>query len=303
MNILFLGTPYELAEKYGNVSKILFLCLFYCSIFPASFFLCAISLFVTYQVEKWALLRHWKRAPPLEDAIPTAIGTYVLPLIVGIMALTNSFYWTGFPYDNLCVNDDGSSIDYSYIGTFALETTAASVAEYVTVTYDDNAYRFCNMNYHSNFFPDFPYVPYRDRKNIDSYEYMSEDQILSTTYFGWSAFGILVLILFRFCLRWYQKYRRNFSDDYKPIGRPSRISFSETALRCAYIPQVRSKSFPFPLIACTVDHVDPSCFTFKPDKPYTYYDLTSDAKKILGSEDTMDPLAFTTVKTWRLKRF
>ena len=55
MNICFQGSTYELAERYSDMTMILFMALFYCSIFPAAFFLCAINLTLKYVVDKFNL--------------------------------------------------------------------------------------------------------------------------------------------------------------------------------------------------------------------------------------------------------
>ena len=51
----------------------------------------------------------------------------------------------------------------------------------------------------------------------------------------------------------------------------------------AYIPQVVSDSIPYPLIACNVDSIkDSDLFEWEdPLRPYEYYDLTKDVKKLL----------------------
>ena len=55
MNICFQGSTYELAERYSDMTMILFMALFYSSIFPTAFFLCAINLTLKYGVDKFNL--------------------------------------------------------------------------------------------------------------------------------------------------------------------------------------------------------------------------------------------------------
>ncbi len=52
----------------------------------------------------------------------------------------------------------------------------------------------------------------------------------------------------------------------------------------AYIPQVLSDSFAYPLIACNVEKIkDSDLFEWEdPLRPYEYYDLTRDLKKVLA---------------------
>lgn len=90
MNLLFQGTVYELAERYTDMTKvneilfwfvpyltcshssyfmlkIMFLCLWYSAIFPGAFFLCSFSLLIKYYVDRFSLMRTWKRAPQLGE--------------------------------------------------------------------------------------------------------------------------------------------------------------------------------------------------------------------------------------------
>ena len=50
MNLKMQGQVFELAERYTNMTKILFLSLWYCSIYPGALFMCASILFVNYFV-------------------------------------------------------------------------------------------------------------------------------------------------------------------------------------------------------------------------------------------------------------
>lgn len=56
MNLSFQGTPYTLAERYTDFTKVLFLCFFYSALFPYTFFFCAAILIVQYYVDKFCLM-------------------------------------------------------------------------------------------------------------------------------------------------------------------------------------------------------------------------------------------------------
>jgi hypothetical protein len=56
------GTPVHLAARYANLIKYLFMTLWYCSIYPAAFFLGSLALFVTFFVDRFSLLRSWARS-------------------------------------------------------------------------------------------------------------------------------------------------------------------------------------------------------------------------------------------------
>ena len=52
VNAQFRGEPYEIAERYTVVTKLLFLSFFYAVLFPAGFFVCSVALFLCYFTDK-----------------------------------------------------------------------------------------------------------------------------------------------------------------------------------------------------------------------------------------------------------
>jgi hypothetical protein len=50
MNMWFQGTPYNLGERYTDLTKIMFLCFFYAALFPAAFFFGSAILTIQYYV-------------------------------------------------------------------------------------------------------------------------------------------------------------------------------------------------------------------------------------------------------------
>mmetsp|Transcript_35507 Transcript_35507/g.71981 ORF Transcript_35507/g.71981 Transcript_35507/m.71981 type:complete len:174 (-) Transcript_35507:2540-3061(-) len=56
MNLKFSGALYELAERYTNMTKLLFLALWYCSIYPMSLFLCAAATFINFFSDRFSLM-------------------------------------------------------------------------------------------------------------------------------------------------------------------------------------------------------------------------------------------------------
>jgi len=61
MYLCFKGTPYNLAEKYTDLTRIMLLSYFYSALFPAAFFFGSLTLFIRYYVDKYCLivsLRH-----------------------------------------------------------------------------------------------------------------------------------------------------------------------------------------------------------------------------------------------------
>jgi hypothetical protein len=56
MNLNMQGQEFELAERYTNMTKILFLTFWYCSIYPGTFFMCSFALFVNFFMDRFSLM-------------------------------------------------------------------------------------------------------------------------------------------------------------------------------------------------------------------------------------------------------
>jgi hypothetical protein len=56
MYLSFQGTPYHLAERYTDFTKVLFVCFFYSALFPSTFFFCGAILIVQYYADKFCLM-------------------------------------------------------------------------------------------------------------------------------------------------------------------------------------------------------------------------------------------------------
>lgn len=154
------------------------------------------------------------------------------------MAVISSYYWSGFPFDNLCAND---SISPSYLGNFtirqrkaavddpfALATTAEGDDESedqedeeiddrdfteVIVTSNDIDYRYCNQDM---LMPGgggtFPFIP---SKQPEGDEWMTDDQETVTRIFGWSSIVISVVVILRVMYGWVGMAKSLFASSYK----------------------------------------------------------------------------------------
>ena len=72
------------------------------------------------------------------------------------------------------------------------------------------------------------------------------------------------------------------------MGDDRNIPMRHVESMTAYIPQVPSDSFSYPLIACNVEKIkDSDLFEWEdPLRPYEYYDLTRDLRKILAEDES-----------------
>jgi hypothetical protein len=165
-------------------------------------------------------------------------------------------------------------------------------------TNDDVDYRFCNMDMMTlagGF--TFPFVPAMSSEKTQPEGWMTEGQIISTTYYGWSAIVILGVVIIMFLMRFRKKLLNRFRSKYKTVGEDQGIPYSEVTSRSAYIPQVTSALFAYPLVACNTDNLDEELYDWTdPERTFRYYDLTKDAKKLLSSLNTNEPPGFSLVK-------
>jgi len=206
MNLNMQGTKFELAERYTAVAKLLFLTFWYCSIYPGTLFLCAFSLQVIYFLDRFSLMRTWKRIPKLGVTISKFNRTYFFPLSLLAMAIFSSYYFSGFPFDNLCGND--GQVTAAQAGYYSIPvyeqgsalnlvltsnvTDTVQVDHYVNFTIEegDLTFSFCNQDLlRTPGRQSFPFVPEFQKEGE---EWMTEEQEKVTTIYGWSSLGVLV---------------------------------------------------------------------------------------------------------------
>jgi hypothetical protein len=288
MSLCMRGTEVELAERYTNLTKIVFLTLWYCPIFPAAFFFGCLALFLNVYVDKFSMMRSWKPAPKLGAIISKLNRKYFLPATVIVMAVISSYTWTQFSFDNLCQLDDGSE---DFIGTWTVNNT------FITVDESTNTYQYCDQNLFNRKPMVFPALPRFQGSNLI---WMSDEQENVTFIYGWTSVGIIAFLGFLMLKSAFFSCKRN----YKTVGKAGTTPF--TVSRCAaYIPEVKTSSFAYPLIAVNTDeigHID----LFEWNSPYhgyAYYDLTLDAKRIMSldvNQRYVAPGAFSKVKYWEV---
>ena len=280
MNLLMLGEEVELAERYTNMTKIVFLGLWYCSIYPIGLFLCSFALFVNYFTDRYSLMRTWKRLPNLGTRIAEFSLCYFMPSAIVAMAVVSTYFWSGFPFDNLCPYD--GRIPYKYKGSHTFELNGEQVS--LTLTSDDVAYRYCSQDFLGHelkhHFPPFSFwQPEGD-------EWMSSSQERLVNVFAVTSIVVLLCVLWFFVYQAYNKMKKYFIGKYEPVGEDQRINYSDVKSISAYVPQVNSSVYSYPLLACDVTNVDPKVIGWTdPDRYHTYYDLTEDARELIGTSD------------------
>lgn len=291
-NILMQGSPVDLAERYTNCTKILFLALWYCAIYPGALFMCSFALLVNYFADRFSLMRSWKRPPHLGTEISEVSRKYFFSLTIVAMAVVSSYYWSAFPYDNLCKNV--STVESDLAGTYEIYASGSGPIS-VNVSSTDSSFRYCLQDFFR--YPrnekSFPFIA---NNQPNGNEWMTDEQEIVTNIYGWSAVGVLALVLLSFAWRLEVSLRGFFYGTYEPCGDDQEINFSDVASISSYVPQVVSSVFSYPLLACSIDNIDEYLLEWTdPDKPYTFYDLTKDAKVLLRGTDVSEKKVFSQI--------
>lgn len=291
MNLAMTGADFELAERYTNMTKIFFLAVWYCAIYPGTLFLCSFTLLVNYFSDRFALMRTWKRPPLLGPEISQFSRTYFFTLAMLAMAIVSSYYWASFPFDNLCTTE--RTVPSTWVGNW---TTLDN--ETITVEPDDEVFKLCFQDMLRYGFAErsFPFISSNQR---EGQEWMTDEQETATDVWGWTAVGVITTVLLFFLWTWLSSFMGFFYGSYEARGEDQGIDFSDVASPSVYVPQVASPVYAYPLLACNIDGIDPELLDWTdPDRPYSFYDLTKDAEVLLSGMDVSKNVTFSQIKHW-----
>lgn len=294
------SSTYEIAERYTNMTKILFLTVWYCPIYPAAFFMCSFILFVNFYTDRFSLMYTWKQAPRIGPRISKFNRQYFFPLTILAMALVAAYTWAGFQFDNLC--GSGVGVDETYAGSWNLTRTDTGVSYPFTVDQDTEAYSYCSQRMMEYAFPPVPSFQQGDG-------WMSTEQKTITSIYGILVFVMIAVVALFFVGSIVKHVILSFFPKHTAVGEDKQIPYSDVIYKRAYIPQVESSKIVFPLIACpTDDLIGSRLFSWKDnEKSHEYYDLSRDladvmmldqkterfaiSKKVLGTVSYWDPLS------------
>jgi hypothetical protein len=292
MNLYMQGQVFELAERYTNMTKILFLALWYCAIYPGALYLCSFALLIIYFVDRYSLMRTWKRPTQLGTQISEFSRRYFFSLAIVAMAILSSYYWASFPFDNLCSNENDSELS----GFWNL-TMADDLIE-ITLDGSESSYRYCLQDF-------FRYnatersFPFASKYQREGGEWMTDDQEIVTDIYGWSAVCVITIVVLSFLWGWYLGCRDMFRGTYDPCGKDQEICMSDVPSINGYVPQVQSAVFSYPLLACNIAGINEDLLEWKdPSRPHSFYDLTKDAEMLLRGTDVSSKVVFSQISHW-----
>lgn len=294
MNLKMRGQVVELAERYTNMTKILFLALWYSAVYPGALFLCCFALLINYFTDRFSLMRTWKKPPMLGTKMSEFSRRYFFSLALVAMAVMSSYYWAAFPFDNLCEDGEATA---SFAGLYRVLMDGKELL--ITVESNETAYKYCNQDFFR--FPKSEWAfPFVSELQLDGQEWMTGDQEIITDIYGWSAVAVIGLILLGFVYGWYNGFMSTFRGTYKPNGDVQGINFSDVPSISCYIPEVESSVFSYPLLACNVDNITNKDLMEwnDPDRPFSFYDLTKDAAVLLRGTDVGSKVVFSQIAYW-----
>lgn len=208
MNLLMGGTEYFIAERYTNMTKTLFLTFYYCSIYPSAFLVCAITLFVNFNVDKFSLMRTWQPSPAVGASIANFSRTYFMSSAFAAMAIVSSYFFAGFPYDNLCAEDVSHS---AYYGTWQIIDGNGRTSS-ATVVPGERSFKYCDQFLGPG--PQFAF-PVGPEKQPPDATWMTSEQEQLTGIYGIVSISALSLVgaLFLYCFL--KAVKEMFSKSFK----------------------------------------------------------------------------------------
>eukprot|EP00557_Chaetoceros_sp_GSL56_P010713 CAMPEP_0176478664 /NCGR_PEP_ID=MMETSP0200_2-20121128/1309_1 /TAXON_ID=947934 /ORGANISM="Chaetoceros sp., Strain GSL56" /LENGTH=987 /DNA_ID=CAMNT_0017874621 /DNA_START=38 /DNA_END=3001 /DNA_ORIENTATION=- len=295
MLLCFKGTPYNLAEKYTDVSKIVLVVIFFSALNPPLLFMGAIALFVRHYADKYCLMRIWSSAPYMGSNLSNFSRKYFFTLAIALGALACAYDWGQFPYDRVCNGaTTATAVTYENGGDFELfypNGTVVDFTETFTVSRETTV-RVCSASdCCQQIGINFPPVP--SRFENDEFEWMSEDQRTISVIYGWTCVGFLIAYaVIAFGGNFVKLVISQFVGIYRPVGDDQKIDFSSMKDIDGYIPQVQTGSYAFPLLACNIDYINQSLIGWNdPGNSYDNYNMIFDVPhpsltrttRILGS--------------------
>jgi hypothetical protein len=132
--------------------------LFYTTILPEALFLASLALVAQYYSAKFILLRLSGIAPDLGFHLARTSRNWFIPFVLISHVIMSAYWWSGFPYDNVCENEQ------------------------------TGGYQYCNQNlYSARIFPPLP------RFQTEGNHWMTQNQEVLTSLYSWTSVVVLTL--------------------------------------------------------------------------------------------------------------
>lgn len=244
-----------------DFTKVLLLCIFYSAFYPLIYFLGAAILFIQYWMDKFLLLRSWKRQPSIGPQVARFGRKYFTTGAIVIGAIFSAFAYAKFPFTYLCICDDDGSGGCGSSSTTEFTNVTINNADPIDVNTTSVAYKFCDQSV------GFPPIPGFIK---DSDKWMTDSQEELTRMYGWTCLVLLIVYIVGVLGEGIVKSVLSlWKGVYKPSGMDQQKDFSSCISfeTFGYIPQLRVPGFHFPLLACDIDGIDVNLIGWR--DPYT----------------------------------
>ena len=129
----------------------------------------ALALLAQYYIGKFALLRLCGPCPDIGFHLSRLSRNYVFPFLFTAHVVVSAYWWSGYPYDNVCRRQGSVDDD----------------------TFSESAYTFCNQNFYSAGI--FPPLPSFQSMMGDGIRWMSDSQEVIAGLYGWTSVWVLLV--------------------------------------------------------------------------------------------------------------
>jgi len=263
MRMHFQGSEFYLADVYTGMSKILFLCFWYASIFPAAYFLTAFTLMVHYFSYKFAILRTYRVGPKLGSKLASIGRCYIFPVAVLFLFVQADYNWSSFPFDNVC--DTSTNVTDSYIGSHSIKYAApeenTTDIPSIYILEDDNNVLFCHQDMYRRKLGAFPAFP---KHQDDGKEWMHDKQELISVALSILVIVMLVYVVISILHRKLGSFILScLKASYNQKAKMIKHTYSEVSNMKAYVPMKRVPGFFFPFLLCDINNIDEELIGWK----------------------------------------
>ena len=243
MNSYFLGADWFLAERYTDMTKTLFVSLFFVAIFPQGLFVTACAFTVSFWVDKYCLFRLWKQPPAMDGALAVA-ARFQISLIFLIHCFVTQHFYMGWPFDNVEATTSNSQITLD-------GAAAATATKYQSVEKSSyNVFDFGDKSWYST----------------------SQSQVV----FIYGIINIVTIttfVVYYFGTSFKYGFHKLFFGSYVSIGDARTDLYSFVPGIQTFVPTVNHSRLGLPLLACDLSSLDPQHISFTMDD-YAEVNLT-----------------------------
>jgi len=299
MNVCFSGSRYDIGDQYTDVSKILFLTLFYSVVYPVGFFFASAIFIVYYWVDKYSILRVYRQGPRVGPRV-SRLSAFFFKLCILAYAIMLSFLYSSFPYDNACLSNLENEDLSAYTGSIDI-TSIDGEEDEIQITTPLEGYMYCNQELIR--YMTLPALPSLQKESGGTW--MTKEQEEFSKIFGWASVAVLVLVLGTTVYYFIQIYVLQFF--FKPYQKfkyePSEEKFDDVMEISAYIPQVQVSGFTFPFLLCETTNIleKHMGWTDPRGDGYEKHNLINDVQKIFERQEEVhhsDEPIFDIVKVY-----